>query len=52
MIALFVVAALFAPWLTPCNPLAINPGYRFRTPGYQHLFGTDHLGRDIFAIFL
>jgi peptide/nickel transport system permease protein len=51
-IALLIGAALFAPLITHYNPLAINPAFRFRPPGAQHLFGTDHLGRDIFAIVL
>ena len=38
--------------ITHYNPLAISPGIRFRPPSAQHLFGTDHLGRDIFAIVL
>jgi peptide/nickel transport system permease protein len=51
-LALLVGAASFAPFITRYNPLAINPAFRFRPPGAQHLFGTDHLGRDIFAIVL
>lgn len=51
-LALLVFAAVFAPVITHYNPLAISPGIRFRPPSAQHLFGTDHLGRDIFAIVL
>ena len=50
--AVIVAAALAAPWLTPYNPLAISPAFRFRPPGFAHPFGTDHLGRDVFAIVL
>jgi peptide/nickel transport system permease protein len=52
LLVLFVGASILAPWITHYNPLAISPGYRFRPPGFQHLLGTDHLGRDIFAIVL
>ena len=51
-LALLVFSAVFAPVITHYNPLAISPGIRFRPPSAQHLFGTDHLGRDIFAIVL
>jgi peptide/nickel transport system permease protein len=51
-LALLIFAAAFAPLITHYNPLAISPAFRFRPPGLQHLFGTDHLGRDIFAIVL
>ncbi len=49
------LAALFAPWLSPFDPLAQDLTYRLRAPGWQdtagrvHLLGTDHLGRDILA---
>jgi peptide/nickel transport system permease protein len=52
LVVILVGASVLAPLITHYNPLAINPGYRFRPPGYQHLLGTDHLGRDIFAIVL
>jgi peptide/nickel transport system permease protein len=52
LLVLLVGASILAPWITHYNPLAISPGYRFRPPGFQHLLGTDHLGRDIFAIVL
>lgn len=43
------VAALLAPWLAPYNPddqILID---RLKPPTSQHLFGTDHLGRDILS---
>lgn len=52
ILALLTFSAVFAPAITHYNPLAISPGIRFRPPGAAHLFGTDHLGRDIFAIVL
>jgi peptide/nickel transport system permease protein len=40
--------ALCAPWLTSRDPLAMV-GEALSPPGLQHLFGTDDLGRDMFA---
>jgi peptide/nickel transport system permease protein len=42
-------AALGAPLLTTIDPEEINPIDRLQSPSLEHWFGTDHLGRDIFA---
>lgn len=42
------VLALLAPWLAP-DPFAITPTARLRPPGADYWFGTDFLGRDVFA---
>lgn len=44
-----VVLSLAAPWLTDFNPIRVSPAARFQPPGAEHPFGTDQLGRDIFA---
>ena len=36
------------PLLSPFNPLT-GAGDPFMTPGIPYLFGTDHLGRDVFT---
>lgn len=46
IIAVLAVCALFAPWLAPADPIAINPLARLSPPGAEHWFGTDHFGRD------
>ena len=45
----FVIAAIFAPWLSPHNPAALNLDDRMASPAASHLFGTDELGRDILS---
>jgi peptide/nickel transport system permease protein len=50
-----LLASVFAPWLTPFDPLEQDINQRLREPGWQtaegrvHALGTDHLGRDILA---
>jgi peptide/nickel transport system permease protein len=47
--AFWVVIALIAPLIVPYDPLAQNMEARFSAPSLTHLFGTDHLGRDILS---
>ena len=49
MVAIFVVCALFAPWLAPQNPSHIDLPLRLMAPSASHWFGTDELGRDILS---
>jgi peptide/nickel transport system permease protein len=45
-----VVAAAFAPWLAPGDPLRADFAQGLRPPGSPgHLLGTDQLGRDLLA---
>ena len=46
---LFVLVALFGPWLAPYDPLATNAVNALQPPSAAHLFGTDHLGRDLLS---
>jgi peptide/nickel transport system permease protein len=41
-----VLAAIFAPWLAPHDPYAIDPIVRLTPPNAAHWFGTDQFGRD------
>jgi peptide/nickel transport system permease protein len=43
---LFIIAALFAPWLAPYNPDQIDMNNALLQPSKAHWFGTDALGRD------
>ena len=48
VLAIFVLIALFAQFIAG-DPLAINPAMRLRPPSADAIWGTDHLGRDIFS---
>lgn len=49
LIVLFVVFALFAPWIAPQDPAHINLPMRLTGPSSAHWFGADELGRDILS---
>ena len=49
IIALFGIAALFAPVLARHDPNQTDFLNRFASPSGTHWLGTDHLGRDEFA---
>jgi peptide/nickel transport system permease protein len=47
ILSLIALAALFAPFLTGYDPVALSPRDRLQPPGSAHPFGTDAFGRDI-----
>ncbi|MGQ0569483.1 MAG: ABC transporter permease [Armatimonadota bacterium] len=49
VLLLVLVAALSAPALAPYPPRKLAVEARLSPPGRTHLFGTDHLGRDVFS---
>lgn len=49
LLGLFILCALFAPWLTRVGPSHLELGQRLSSPGHGHWFGTDELGRDTFS---
>jgi ABC-type dipeptide/oligopeptide/nickel transport system permease subunit len=50
LVALVVVAALFAPWIAPCDPLVGDLKDAYLTPpGSRYLLGTDSQGRDVLS---
>jgi peptide/nickel transport system permease protein len=49
LIAIFLVCALFAPWIAPDDPASIDLPSRLMGPSRTHWFGTDELGRDILS---
>ena len=50
-----VAGAVFAPWVAPDDPLAVNIRNRLQPPAWmaggatQHLLGTDQVGRDLLS---
>ncbi len=49
MVAIFLLCAVFAPWIAPHDPAQINLPARLVAPSAAHWFGTDELGRDILS---
>ena len=49
LVILFVICAIFAPWLSPQDPAYIDLPKRLQPPSAHHLAGTDELGRDILS---
>jgi peptide/nickel transport system permease protein len=47
VIATFILLALFAPLVTPYDPLATSWTLVRKPPSAAHWFGTDDLGRDV-----
>jgi peptide/nickel transport system permease protein len=45
---LWILAAIFAPWVTPHGPLSQSQAL-YASPSGAHWFGTDELGRDVFS---
>src|SRR5580658_1704591 len=49
LLVVFVVCAVFAPWLAPQDPAQLDLTGRLMGPSWAHWFGTDELGRDILS---
>jgi peptide/nickel transport system permease protein len=49
LLALLVVVALLAPWISPHDPIAVDADNARLPPGAGHLLGTDELGRDVLS---
>lgn len=49
VVLIFILAAIFAPLLTPNDPQNIGGFNRYLGPSGDHPFGTDYSGIDIFA---
>lgn len=47
LLALIVLVSILAPYVSPYGPDDIFD--KWSAPSGEHLFGTDHVGRDIFA---
>jgi len=49
LILIFLLMAAFAPLIAPYDPVQQNLQDKLQAPSWQHLFGTDQFGRDIFS---
>lgn len=49
LVLLIVLIAVFAPIITPQDPYVSDLKNALQPPSSEHWFGTDKLGRDIFA---
>ncbi|MEZ4569603.1 MAG: ABC transporter permease [Thermomicrobiales bacterium] len=47
ILLILILIALLAPWLTPYDPLEVDPQSALQSPGLDHPFGTDNFGRDV-----
>ncbi|GAC1349640.1 MAG: ABC transporter permease [Ktedonobacteraceae bacterium] len=46
VLLLYIIAAIFAPVISPYSPLLYHPSIATQAPSLAHLLGTDALGRD------
>ena len=49
IMALFVLAAIFADVICRYSPLTVDSAHALAAPSAQHWMGTDSFGRDVFA---
>ena len=50
ILAVIVAGCLLAGVIAPTDPYVMDPSAISQAPGGNHLFGTDTLGRDLFAV--
>lgn len=48
-IVVMALMAIFAPLVTPFDPLTVDYGGMLAAPSWQHWMGTDSFGRDVFS---
>lgn len=49
MLTILVFCAVFAPVIAPYDPIKQDLRSRLDPPSWEHIMGTDELGRDIFS---
>jgi len=49
LVALLILVAIFAPFIAPYDPTAVDVSQTLEPPGPAHWLGTDDLGRDVFS---
>jgi peptide/nickel transport system permease protein len=49
LLTIVVLAAIFAPWIVPHDPVRLTPSVRLKPPSEEFWLGTDAFGRDLFS---
>jgi peptide/nickel transport system permease protein len=49
LLAAFAVLIIAPEWIAPQSPIAVDPRRALQPPSTMHWFGTDDVGRDLFA---
>jgi len=49
MLGFILFCAIFGPSLVPYDPLQTNGANALQPPSFDHWFGTDQIGRDVFS---
>jgi peptide/nickel transport system permease protein len=49
IVTLFVLMAIFAPWITQLDPTMTNSRDSLAPPGGSHPLGADFMGRDMWS---
>ncbi|MFN8456662.1 MAG: ABC transporter permease [Anaerolineae bacterium] len=49
LLILFVVIALFAPWLATHDPIKPSPADKLKPPSAEYWLGTDSFGMDVYS---
>lgn len=49
ILAAFILAAALAPYIAPYDPTEVFVGRNLLPPSWQHLFGTNEAGQDLFS---
>ena len=49
IIIILILVSILAPYITRYAYDAVNPSNKFQSPSWEHLLGTDKLGRDLLS---
>lgn len=49
ILGVFILVAIFADFIAPASPTAVDPKARLQPPSAEHWLGTTHLGEDVFS---